>query len=117
MALETIGQELEDPFGTDANDLPLEFFEGACNAACKAMLPPMLSPAALESSQPAPAPAAAPSSPDAQAGLQALMSDPNFAAKVMPMTQKGAPGSSMVSRWPLCVLQNATPKPPKIIQK
>merc|ERR1712072_154551 len=29
--INAIGQELEDPFGNDANDLPIEFFEGASN--------------------------------------------------------------------------------------
>jgi len=39
-----IGKELEDPFGTDLNDLDLEFFERAANAACKVMLPPIIPP-------------------------------------------------------------------------
>ena len=39
-----IGKELEDPFGTEFNDISFEFFEGASNAACKAMLPPIVLP-------------------------------------------------------------------------
>jgi putative membrane protein len=39
LGLNAIGEELEDPFGTDSNDLPLEFFEGACFSATKLMLP------------------------------------------------------------------------------
>jgi len=48
--LNAIGQELEDPFGLDVNDLPLEFFEGACNSACKALLPPPLDPEVTQGS-------------------------------------------------------------------
>lgn len=39
LGLNAIGEELEDPFGTDANDLPLEFFEGAVMGSVKVMLP------------------------------------------------------------------------------
>lgn len=43
-----IALELEDPFGTETNDLELEFFESACEGACKALLPPRLSPDEVE---------------------------------------------------------------------
>jgi len=46
--INAIGQELEDPFGDETNDLPLEFFEKACKSACKLMLPKALVPEALE---------------------------------------------------------------------
>jgi len=46
--LNAIGAELEDPFGEEDNDLPVEFFEGAACKACAIMLPPALDPKQLE---------------------------------------------------------------------
>lgn len=43
-----IALELEDPFGTETNDLELEFFEGASMSACKALLPPECKPEEIE---------------------------------------------------------------------
>jgi len=64
--LNAIGEELEDPFGTDMNDLPLEFFEGACLSAAKLMLPGIpleLDAAEKEGSVELALPAASPTSP------------------------------------------------------
>jgi len=46
--LHTIGSELEDPFGEEANDLDLNFFEAAANAGCKVLVGPPLAPEVLE---------------------------------------------------------------------
>jgi len=42
--LNQIGKELEDPFGTDHNDLDFEFFEGAANTVVNQVLPPPVLP-------------------------------------------------------------------------
>jgi len=46
--LYTIGCELEDPFGEEANDLDLDFFVAGANAGAKAFLPKSLTPLELE---------------------------------------------------------------------
>lgn len=93
--INAIGQELEDPFGAEINDLPLEFFEGAANAAFKVMVGQELKPEVLEAGVGAPpmgsAMVAGPQSqPGQNLGLnrrapvdvQAVLNDPGFEVKV-----------------------------------
>lgn len=46
--LHTIGSELEDPFGDEANDLSLETFESAAMKSCAILLPPPADPESIE---------------------------------------------------------------------
>lgn len=85
--INAIGQELEDPFGEEDNDLNLEFFEGAANAGCKVMLPPALKPEVLVGSSSGVSPGIAVSSnplaaASAPVDVQKVLSDPGFEAKV-----------------------------------
>jgi len=46
--LHTIGSELEDPFGEEANDLSLETFESTAMKSCAVLLPPLARPEMIE---------------------------------------------------------------------
>lgn len=95
--INAIGQELEDPFGEEINDLPLEFFEGAANAGFKVMVGQELKPEVLEPGVGAPPMGRAMGGGSAQQqpgqsfggitrsapiDVQAVINDPGFEAKV-----------------------------------
>merc|ERR1712178_662945 len=91
--INAISLELEDPFGTETNDLDLDFFEKASMAACKAMVGEPLKPEEVEPvpgkivteapSAPMPSPMAngAPASPTAKLDTTTILADPSFCQK------------------------------------